>query len=495
MLLSELLRKTEYNAAVCEAEIDHITCNSREARHGSLFVCIKGFSTDGHLYAESAYKNGCRAFVAEHTIDGLPSDASVIRVADSRRALAVLSCALYGYPSEELTVIGITGTKGKTTTALMIKQLLDGVGIPTGYVGSNGISYGKYKFDTTNTTPESYKLQMSLRDMVDAGMKAVVIEVSSQALSMSRVLGVSFDIAIFTNLSSDHIGPGEHESFGDYMSAKKRLFDEYSPRLVIANADEPYTERMLADCRSAKLYYSLKGASDFRAENISLYRDGGVLGTSFNCVTRQEHSRFVLGIPGEFNIYNALAAIAVGKRLGATSEEMARILARMKIDGRFETVDTDLGACFMIDYAHNGLSLTSALKALRCYSPTRLICLFGSVGERTQVRRIQLGRAAAENADLSIITADNPGHEDPQCIIDDIATQYSSDTPYVSIPDRKEAIRYAVSIARDGDIILLAGKGHERYQKIGGCNEYFCEREIIEDCINEIRLEPSAGAK
>lgn len=488
MLLSILLQKIEYTENFTDSEIYHITNDSREAKVGSIFVCIKGFATDGHLFARKAYDNGCRVFVCEYQPENLPNDATVIIIKDTRRALATLSLELYEHPSKKLTVIGITGTKGKTTTALMIKQLLDMAGIPTGYIGSNGIIFGNVKIEATNTTPESYKLQYYMRKMIDGGMRAVVMEVSSQAMKLSRVLNVDFDITLFSNLSPDHIGPGEHENFDEYFSCKKQLFDNFKAKITIANADDEYTKKILADCKNPKTYYSIDVKSDVQAANIELCRNDEILGTTFDCTIFGKTIPCSLSIPGEFNIHNALATLSVANALHIDMNFAAEALSKMSIDGRFETFVTENGACFVIDYAHNGLSLKSALTALRKYNPNRLICLFGSVGCRTQVRRAQMGAVAAEYADFSILTSDNPDTESPQKIIDEIAFQYDKNCPYISIPDRKEAIEYALHIAQSGDIVLLAGKGHERYQLINGRHEYFCEREILEKRINKIKV-------
>ncbi len=488
MLLSALLNKIKYTEKFADCEITHITNDSREAKKGSLFVCIKGFSTDGHLFAKKAYDNDCRAFVCEYFPDRLPHDATIILVKDTREALALLSKELYENPADELIVIGITGTKGKTTTALMIKQLLDKSGMPSGYIGSNGIIFGNTKIEATNTTPESYKLQYFMRKMADSGMKAVVMEVSSQALKLNRVLGIKFDITLFSNLSPDHIGPGEHDNFDDYFACKKQLFDNYQSKVTIANADDEYTNKILADCKNHKIYYSIDAPSNVKASNVKLCRNYDILGMSFDCHIENEIIPCALSIPGEFNIHNALATLSVAKAMGIDMEHASNILSTMNIDGRFETLISDNGACFVIDYAHNGLSLKSALCALRKYEPNRLICLFGSVGCRTQVRRAQMGSVAAEYADFSILTSDNPNTEDPQAIINEIAVQYKDSSLYISIPDRKEAIEYALRTAGEGDIILLAGKGHERYQLINGKNEYFCEREILENSINNLKI-------
>lgn len=488
MLLSRLLKKIEYSGNFTDCEIDFITNNSYEARQNTIFVCIRGFATDGHIYALSAYEKGCRVFVCEYIPTNLPSDATVIIVSNTRIALAVLSSEIYGHPSKELLVIGITGTKGKTTTSLMIKQMLDRAGIPAGYIGSNGVIFGGKKLETANTTPESYKLQGYMRDMADSGIKAAVLEVSSQALKQSRVLGISFDITLFTNLYCDHIGPGEHDNWDDYFDAKKKLFNDFDTPTVIANADDPYTESMLADCKSRKIYYSVNKKADYSAKDISLCRTCDMLGISFDCHCNDGAFPCSLAIPGEFNIHNALATFATANAIGIDPHFISQNLSSLRIDGRFETVSAPNGACFVIDYAHNGVSLQSALMALREYEPNRLICLFGSVGNRTQVRRAQMGAVASKYADFSILTSDNPNTENPQNIIDDIAEQFNDDSSHISIPDRREAIKYAINIAKAGDIVLLAGKGHEKYQLIGGKKQYFCEREIIEDYINEIKI-------
>ncbi len=488
MLLSTLLKKIEYSGNFTDCEIDFITNNSYEARQGSIFVCIRGFAADGHIYALSAYEKGCRVFVCEYAPESLPSDAMLIIVKNTRAALAYLSCELYGHPSRELIVIGITGTKGKTTTALMIKQMLDRADIPAGYIGSNGVIFGNRKLETANTTPESYKLQGYMRDMADSGIKAAVLEVSSQALKQSRVLGISFDITMFTNLYCDHIGPGEHDDWNDYFNAKKKLFDDFDAPTVIANADDPYTESILADCRARKIYYSVNKSTDYSAKDISLCRTRDMLGISFDCHCGGRAFPCSLAIPGEFNIHNALATFAAASSVGADPNFISQNFPTLKIDGRFETISAPNGACFVIDYAHNGISLESALSALREYEPSRLICLFGSVGGRTQIRRAQMGAVAAKYADLSILTSDNPNNENPQRIIDDIAEQFDDCSSYISIPDRREAIKYAVNIAKTGDIVLLAGKGHEKYQLVGGKKQYFCEREIIEDSIAELNI-------
>jgi UDP-N-acetylmuramoyl-L-alanyl-D-glutamate--2,6-diaminopimelate ligase len=312
------------------------------------------------------------------------------------------------------------------------------------------------------------------------------MEVSSQALKLNRVLGIEFDITLFTNLSPDHIGPGEHDSFEDYFNTKKRLFDDFECRAVIANADDSYTDKMLADCKSKIIRYSINVPSDYKAEAVELYRTSHFLGMKFKCQKIGGVLDCALSIPGEFNVHNALSCLAVADELGINPDFAAKTLANMGIEGRFEVIHAQNGACFVIDYAHNGLSLESALNALRKYEPSRLICLFGSVGCRTQIRRTQMGEVASRCADFSILTSDNPATEDEMAIINEIAEQYDKPDSYIAIPDRRMAIEYALNMSMKGDIILLAGKGHEKYQLVGNEKIYFCERDIIKECKSKL---------
>lgn len=458
--------------------------DSRKADADSIFVCIKGAVNDGHLYARSAYDRGCRTFIAEHPLDEVPSDASVLLCPDSRVALAELSARFFGNPADKLCIIGITGTKGKTSTALMIYSILNKCGLPCGYIGSNGIDYGTFHGETPNTTPESYTLHMFMREMVNVGVKYLVMEVSSQALFLHRVHGMPFDICLFTNLSEDHIGGAEHPDFEHYKNCKKSLFGEYGAKTLIYNADDEYGLEMMSVAPSDARVFSFAAETDadYRATRAELYRKPDVLGVTFSYQAEGGCFDATLNFPGKFSVYNALAAIAVCRECGLSHKEIAEKLQEVYIKGRFEMVRALPYATFIIDYAHNRVSLTSALETLRMYNPSRLICLFGSVGGRTQGRRVELGSVAAELADLAILTSDNPDCEDPEAILDDIASQFRSGScPYVRIPDRAEAIRYAASIAKEGDIFLFAGKGHEDYQLILGEKRPFSERNILLD--------------
>ncbi len=486
-LTPDLLReRPPIEQAILQKEIDVLSPDSRKVGANSLFVCIKGAVTDGHTFAAKAYMQGCRIYVAERDLS-LPDDALVLRVTDSRTALALLSAAFYRYPGRELTLIGITGTKGKTTTALLIRHMLEQNGIPTGYIGSNGVHFCNHFYPTVNTTPESCDLQYYLRKMADAGIRYVAIEVSSQALYLRRTYGLTFPICIFTNLSPDHIGGAEHPTFAHYRACKRALFTDYGAERVIANLDDPAAPDMVQGVDRI-VGISVDGSADLVARDIALFRRGSRLGVEFVCVHGKDEAVFALPLPGEFNVHNALCAAAVGLELGLSLPAIAASLATIAIKGRCEAVEVLPDAIFLIDYAHNGVSLRAVLETLRCYAPDRLICLFGSVGGRTQLRRPELGRVASELCDLAILTADNPDFEDPSAIISEIAAAFTPDgCPYLAIPDRTEAIRAAVRDARPGDIVLLAGKGHEDYQLIRGEKVPFDERAILHECGARLR--------
>lgn len=490
MKLEKLLSAVEYTSAAeydKNFEIDEICHDSRRTREGALFVCIKGAASDGHDYAYSAYSRGCRHFVAEHAVD-LPDDAVIFTVDNTRTALADLAAEFFGHPADELFIIGLTGTKGKTTTALMIYNVLNACGLKCGYIGSNGIDFGGFHYETVNTTPESLSLQSYMRQMCLAGVKYLAMEVSSQALYMNRVRGISFDLCIYTNLSKDHIGGAEHPTFEHYMECKRKLFTDYGAKTVIYNADDGYAKAMISDVAPSTrlISYALCNGADYKADGIAKFRQADKLGVSFDFLNEGCIYKTKIGFPGSFSVYNALAAIATCRECGISKGKIAEVISGVQISGRFETVQALPYATFIIDYAHNEVSLTSALETLRSYEPKRLICLFGSVGGRTKGRRAELGRAAAELADFSVLTADNPDFEDPENVIRDIETQFSGKDNYIKIPDRKEAIRYAASIAREGDIFLFAGKGHENYQLVNGEKLPFSEKQILLEACEEL---------
>ena len=483
MKLNDLVQHIPHTGA-SDAEISAITYDSRKAAAGSLFVCLVGAWLDGHTYAASAYKNGCRAFLCEHALD-LPADAAQIITADTRAALAVIGADFYGNPADQLHIIGITGTKGKTTTALLTAAIMTEAGLPCAYIGSNGVDIAGVHEATANTTPESLELHRLFRKMLDANVHHVVLEVSSQALRHNRVDGIPFEVVAFTNLSEDHIGPGEHPDFEDYKNAKHRLFADYQAREMIYNADDDTSEFMRISFGGHQTSYGIERAADYHGTALAQFRSETALGIDFLCEHGGSSTAVRVLSPGEFSASDALCAIALCGAFGVSPAQAAQTLAHTPVQGRFEVVEGLPGRTFIVDYSHNGLALTSALKTLRAYNPHKLLCVFGSVGGRTQVRRRELAEAAGAFADYSIITSDNPDFEPPEDVIKEIASHMPEGAPYTCITDRRDAIRAAIGMAEDGDIILFAGKGHEDYQLIEGKKVHFVEREIIQEICQE----------
>ena len=467
-------------------EISFITEDSRTANENAVFVCIKGALADGHKYAASAYERGCRFFVAEQKLP-LPEDAFVWITENTRIALARLACRLYDDPSSFMKVIGITGTKGKTTTAQMLAHILNQNGIAAGYIGTNGISYGEIRQVTANTTPDAVTLQKTLFEMKSTGIQAVIIEISSQALKQYRADGTVFDTVIFTNLFTDHIGPHEHPDFEDYKECKKRLFQDFSFKRAILNADDKLFEEFWnASATKSRSTCSSKAPScGYYAECIRSLFQNGMPSVSFTLWNEDEKQTCHLPLIGAPNVYNAMLAMACAKEgFGIPLALSANALASVSVSGRSECIPLPNGACVIIDYAHNGESLRALLQGLRAYCPSRLLCLFGSVGDRTKGRRFEMGEVAASLCDLSFLTSDNPGREDPQRILDDIAVAFEAvNAPYIRIADREKAIVEALRQTKAGDILVLAGKGHETYQLIQNKKIPFFEKEIVENTV------------
>ena len=481
--LADLLKGVKYycDKDISKVEVDFVTNDSRQTTNDSAFIAIHGMMFDGHLFADRAYEKGCRVFICEHSVTGVPMDeVYFITVENTREALALISAAYYDHPAKKLKMIGLTGTKGKTTTAYLIYSLLNKAGKPTAYIGSNGIDYSIFHYNTDNTTPESRALQYHFSKMVEAGIEYVVMEVSSQALFMYRVLGIEFETVVFTNLAPDHIGGREHPTFEHYRDCKRTLFYDYNAKNMVYNADDEAADYMVNP--ALNLYpISTEGKGSFNADNIKQYNEDGILGISFDFHTSRSSYNVKARMPGRFSVYNAMCAMVCAKLAGVTFHTSAKRIAEISVLGRFECVDAAVDRIFLIDYAHNGFSLRAVLEALKEYPHNRLICLYGSVGGRTKGRRKELGDVAEELCDFSIITADNPGFEDPARTISDIAQSYLSrgNRRFAALTEREEAIEYAVEHSEPGDIILLAGKGHENYQLVRGKRVPFSERELI----------------
>ena len=491
MRLTELLSAIDIKeySSTCfdDCEVTGICHDSRKAACGVVFLCKSGAVSDGHVYAPSAYSNGARVFIAERPLS-LPNDALVCIVENTAQALSALSQKFYNYPAKELDIIGITGTKGKTTLALSIYSIGSEYGLKMGYIGTNGVLYGNVHEDTANTTPDPLELQRILREMSDAGVKYIALEVSSQALWQKRVDGLSFHTCVFTNLYPDHIGGVEHPTFEHYRDCKKSLFDDYATKNVVINLDSPQSQYMTSGVETSKII-SVSASGDTRADlyakDIQKTFEHKALGIKFSCFGKDFSEKdILLCSPGIYSAENALEAIAVCRLLGIDIDFIADALKSLVTSGRCETVTlpTKPHTLFVIDYAHNGASLSSVLSALREYQPRRIICLFGSVGGRTFGRRAELAEAAKSNSDVIIVTSDNPAGEAPMNIIDEICSHLTDfGGPVYKFEDRAEAIRFAAEISEAGDFVLLAGKGHENYQLIRGRKVPFCERQILLD--------------
>ncbi len=470
-------------------EVTGITNDSRKITEGCLFFCICGARSDGHDYALQALRSGAAALVIQKHVDlsGFTPEEGrepvILRVHDSRYAMAFMSAAYYGDPASEMKIIGVTGTKGKTTTTYMVRNMLENAGFKVGIIGTIEAAYGDVHLSSPTTTPESMRLQEIFREMADAGVQIVVMEVSSQALMLHRTQGFIFDLGIFTNLSPDHIGPAEHKDFEDYLHCKSLLFRQC--RVGIVNGDSPYTERVLENHTCQVETFGLKEGNDLRAVDLELVRHPGQLGVRFRTEGDPAMTAEV-PMPGSFTVYNALCAIAVCRHFGVSPADIAGALQGIRVRGRIEMVDVSDAFTLMIDYAHNAMALESLLQTLREYEPGRLVCVFGCGGNRDRQRRFEMGEVSGRLADFSIITSDNPRFEEPEAIIADIVTGIApTGGTHIEITDRKEAIAYAIHHGQPGDIIVLAGKGHEDYQEICGVKHPMDERDLIAQILEE----------
>ena len=482
MVLSSLLERLEYTCLQgnVQQEITTIVYDSRKAEEGSLFICIRGAVADGHKFVPDVVKKGAKALVVEEPVE-VPGDVTVILVKDSRYAMAFISAAYYGYPAEQLKTIGITGTKGKTTTTYMVKSILENAGYKVGLIGTIEAIIGDKVIPAANTTPESMVIQQYFREMADAGCDCVVMEVSSQGLMLHRTQGFVFDYGIFTNIEPDHIGPNEHRDFEHYLSCKALLLQQC--RVGIVNRDDEHFEKIVKDHTCRLETYGFSREADLRAEDAKLVGGKGYLGISYHVKGLMDFP-VEIDIPGKFSIYNSLTAIAICRHFKVSEENIIKALKVAKVKGRIEMVRVSDEFTLMIDYAHNAMALESLLTTLREYNPHRLVCLFGCGGNRSKLRRYEMGEVSGRLADLTIITSDNPRNEEPQAIIDDIKVGMAkTDGKYVEIIDRKEAIAYAIHHGEPGDIVILAGKGHEDYQEIKGKKYPMDERVLIADIL------------
>ena len=489
MKISELLNgvKFEIIRGAEDREITEVVYDNRKLKEDCLFVCIVGANFDGHSAIGDAVKAGAGAVVVSREVD-IPeeSDITVIHVEDTRYAMAYIAANLCGNPADKLKTIGVTGTKGKTTVTYMIKSILEQAGHKVGLVGTIETIIGDKHYPSKNTTPDSYLLQEYFKEMVEEGIDTVVMEVSSQGLMLHRTQGFVFDFGIFTNIEPDHIGPNEHKDFEDYIHCKSLLFKQC--KIGIVNGDDEHVSEVTRD-HTCELYtYGTKEGNDYVATDMRLTRGIGHIGVDFH-VKGRTNMDVQVSTPGRFSVYNALTAVALCDNFGVTEAEVRKALKEVRVKGRIELVHVSDDFTLMIDYAHNAMALESLLSTLKAYNPHRLVSVFGCGGNRDRNRRFEMGEVSGRLADFTIITSDNPRFEEPLDIMADIVKGIEkTDGIYITIADRKEAIRYAITHGEPGDIIVLAGKGHEDYQEIKGVKYPMDERVLIDEILREENL-------
>ena len=478
MLLSELAKAAGGCLVGRDTEITSIQYDSRKAGPGCLFCCIVGLLYDGHGFAESAVTAGASALLVERE---LPLDVPQIVTGDSRAAMADCAACFYGYPQRELYMMGVTGTNGKTTTTYMVKRIAEQAGRKVGLIGTICNMIGTETLYTERTTPESVDLFRILRRMADAGCELVIMEVSSHSLDQKRVHGITFDAALFTNLTQDHLD--YHKTFENYFACKKLLFK--SCRNAVFNADDPHTSAMAEGIDVPSLYFGIRGKGDIRASDIDM-TDAGV---RFDMATPAGEVLVNLRIPGLFSVYNAMGAAGLALTAGISLADIkAGLEALASVAGRLESVETGRGFYAYVDYAHTPDALENVLKTVRQFARARVICVFGCGGGRDRAKRGIMGEIAGRFSDYAFITNDNPRGEDPEVILKAVEDGIKKTAvPYRVIADRREAIRMALLEAKSRDIVLVAGKGHENYQEINGTRYHFDDKETLQELLKEMQ--------
>ena len=480
MKLSSVLKGIDYKInRECDIEIDGLDYDSRSVKHGSLFFCVPGFETDGHKFAKGAVDNGAVAVVVNHILDDI--DVPQIVVEDIRKTMAAAAVNYYGHPSSKMKMVGITGTNGKTTTTYMIKSIAEKAGMKVGLIGTIQNMIGDEVIHTERTTPESIDLQHLLFDMHESGCELVVMEVSSHSLVLDRTYGIDFDIAIFSNLTQDHLD--FHKTFKDYADAKALLFAQSEISLI--NIDDPASSVMIDAAKGKVATYAIDGKADFKAENIQMTSTS----TSFRINSSYITADLSVAIPGRFTVYNTLASASACSLLGINDSDIVKALSELKgVDGRFQALNTHNGCTMILDYAHTPDSLKNVLETARGFVKGRLISVFGCGGNRDATKRPKMGAISASLADFTVVTTDNPRFEKPSDIIADIV-EGLKDVPkdkYICIENRVDAIRYALENSEPDDVIILAGKGHETYQEIKGVKHDFDEKKIVAEIVSDL---------
>lgn len=486
MELKKILNNIDYELVKGNIDIDinDICYDSRKVTKGDMFVCLSGALSDGHNFIDMAIEKGASAIVIERDID-VNGDVTVIKIEDTRKNLSILSSNYFNNPSSKLTTIAITGTKGKTTTSWMIKNILEESDKKVGVIGTMGVFFGDKHYSTVNTTPESYDIQKYLNEMVNDGVEYLIMEVSSQALKVGRVNGMLFDYGVFTNLTQDHIGDGEHPDMEDYIYSKSLLFRMC--KHGIFNMDDSHYNDMIKAATCEIYTYGFNKDAYMIIDDIKLLRDNNFLGIEVKTLGMIDDS-FLVNTPGEFSAYNGVCAITLCHLLGCNITCMKSALIKVAVKGRVEIVPVSDKYSVIIDYAHNGVSIENVLTTMRAYNPKRIVSLFGCGGNRSRDRRYDMGEISGKYSDFTIITEDNSRYEDINDIMNDIEIgikKNGEEVKYIKIPDRSDAIKYAIDNALDGDIILLLGKGHETYKEINGERIHYDEREVIKEIMNK----------
>lgn len=489
MKLRKICEEIEYTLlqGSLETEVRDIIYDSRKIAPETMFVCMVGAVTDGHKYIPDAVEKEASVIVLEKEEEAaqIPENITVLKVESARLALALMSAALFDHPARKLVTIGLTGTKGKTTTTYMIKKVLEMAGKKIGLIGTIGAMIGEEHLPSKNTTPESYELHRMFAAMVEAGCEYVVMEVSSQGLKLDRTAGILFDYGIFTNLSPDHIGPAEHASFEEYMECKSLLFRQC--KIGVVNADDEHVDGILKGHTCEVKTFSAEKEADLMASDIGFINEDGKLGMHFK-VTGCMDCQAKVHIPGRFSVYNSMVTMLVCHLAGISDEAILEGLSKVQVKGRVEMLPVSKDYTLIIDYAHNEVSTRSVLTTLMEYHPKRLICVYGGGGNRSKLRRYDMGEVTGEMADLCVLTCDNPRDEEIRDINNDIKVGLArSNGKYIEIDDRKESIAYCMKNAKPGDMIVLLGKGHEDYQEIKGVKYHFDEREAVAEILDEMK--------
>ena len=484
MILQKLLEKVDYKVIQGNLNVDvkGISYDSRHTKNEDVFFCIKGFKREGHKFANDAIRKGAKVVVCEEDIQIYNKQTTVIKVEETRKALAIVSATFYNNPCEKMKMIGVTGTNGKTTTTFMIKKILEQEGFKVGLVGTISNHIGNIIIPSERTTPESLDLHKLFSEMVEKNCQYCVMEVSSHSLALDRVYGIKFDIGIFTNLTRDHLD--FHKTFENYYKAKLRLFKKSS--ISIINIDDNYGKRIDNEISGLSFSYSVKEESDFRALNEKCENEY----STYDIMIKNKCENIKVGLPGEFNIYNSLGAVVASLFLGISIDSIKKGLRDVVVSGRCEKIGNkyNLPYTIILDYAHTPDGLENILTTANKFKKNRLISVFGCGGDRDKVKRPQMGKIGTSLSDISIITSDNPRTEEPMSIIDDIIKDITEGN-YEVIENRKDAIKRAIDLAEPGDVIVIAGKGHETYQQLKDGKIYFNEREIVDRILKEKEME------